>query len=306
MTPDSASGATAGKNPPTLNHLFRSFLAVLCGVLIFTALMSALSELAGIEAPARHGAEKPVEVAVCLAAAMLLTGYGVARIAGRWELLVGAGVGVLMSAGAGRAHLARQGLESSDAQMVSLLFLPPFALLGAWAASQMARSEAEKRAAETLRLPLAIRQRAVVVWFAFLLALGMTATGVWVLSLDEAPLLGWSTILLFGGASLVLGWHGLSNRPQAVFREDGVEFPAFRAVIPWSEIIDAAPSPTHPIAYVRFRVLHPERYLARLSPLQTALSQAGEAEPNIGVVLTGTPYTVEQICRLVRSRLIRG
>ena len=93
-----------------------------------------------------------------------------------------------------------------------------------------------------------------------------------------------------------------NNKPQAVFRDEGIELTAFQAVIPWSEIIEAAPHPFHPIAYVSLRLVDPQKYLAGLSTLQTALSQTGESEPNIGIALTGTPYTTEQIVALVRSR----
>jgi hypothetical protein len=302
MISESGSGAAAGKNPPTVNHALRAFLAFVCGVLIFPALVAAFNRLAGIEAPARHGMEKPGAVVWCLAVAMLLTGYVVARIAGRWGIPVSAALGFLLALGAGRAHLSWQGIESPRAQTVALLLLLPCALLSAWVGSRMARSEARKRAAETLALPLAIRQRAVVIWFAFLLGLGMTAAGVWVLRLGEVPRLGLVAVLFFGGATLLFAWRGITNRPHAILREEGVEFPAFQAMIPWTEIIEAAPHPLHPVAYVRFRIVDPQRYLARLSPLQTALTQTGEAEPNIGLPLTGTPYTVEQICDLVRSR----
>jgi hypothetical protein len=293
---------TRNRRPPTVNDALRAFLAFVCGVLIFPALVAAFNRLAGIEAPARQGLGKPETVVWCLSVAMLLTGYVVARIAGRWGIPVSAALGVLLSLGAGRAHLSWQGIESPIAQAVALLLLLPCALLSAWVGTRMARSEARKRAEETLALPLAIRQRAVVIWFAFLLAFGMTAAGIWILRLGEAPRLGLVAVLFFGGATVLFAWRGISNKPHAIFRDEGVEFPAFQASIPWSEIIEAAPHPLHPVAYVRFRIVDPQRYLARLSPLQTALSQTGEAEPNIGLPLTGTPYTVEQICALVRSR----
>jgi hypothetical protein len=303
MVPANGSPQGSPFGGATVHHLLRSVLALLCGVLLFTALVSAFGRLAGIEAPVRPGGEKPVEAAACLAVAMLLTGYAVARIAGRWGLFMGAGVGVLMAVGAGRASLSWQGIEGPAAQMASLLLLPPFALLGAWAASRMARKDADKRAAETLPLPLAIRQRSVFIWPACLLSLGMAAAGVWVLRIGGPVRVGLSAALFFGGAGLVLAWRGIRNRPHAIFRDEGVELPLFGSVIiPWDEILDAAPHPLHPVAYVRLRVVDPQRYLARLSTLQTALTQAGEMEPNIGIPLTGTPYSVEQICALVRSR----
>lgn len=300
--PTDDAGATARRTPPQLHHILRSFLAVVCGVLIFTALVAIFNRLAGVEVPPRHVPEKLVEAAVCAAVAMLATGYLAARIAGRWEILVGTGVGVLMSIGAGRAQLSWQGLEEPVAQMVSVLCLPPFALLGSWAARQMAQSEARKRAEELLQLPVEIRQLRAFVWLAFFLSVGMTAAAAWAIKLEPGSNLPGIGVLFFGLVSFVLAWQGIHNKPQAVFRDEGVEFTAFHAVIPWSEIIEAAPHPFHPVAYVRLQLVDPQKYLSRLSPLQTAFSQTGESEPNIGIALTGTPYTVEQIVALVRSR----
>jgi hypothetical protein len=298
--PENSSGTAIER--PAVYYLFRSFLAVLVGILLFTALASAFTRLAGVQVPPRPGGEKLLEAALCVAAAMLLTGYGVGRIAGRWELFVGAGVGVLMSVGAGRAHLEWQGLEPAIAPAVALVCFPVFAILGAWVAGRMSRGEARKRAAEILELPLVIRQRAIAVWFVCFLALGMAAAGVWVIKIGDSQRVGWSAALFFGAIGLVMFWRGITRRPQAIIRDEGVELPMFQAVIPWSEILDAAPHPLVPGAVVRLRVVDPQRYLNRLSPLQSAFTQVGEAEPNISIPLSGTPYTLEQICGLIRSR----
>ena len=303
LQPDD-TGMTVGRNPPRLSEILRGVLAFICGALIFPALVSAFNRLAEIEAPARQGMEKPGELVWSLSIAMLLTGFLVARLTGRWGIVVSTVLSVLLAFGAGRAHLHWQGIESPLAEIVGLVLFVPCALLSGFMAHRMARREARKRDEELLTLPLPIRQHAAVVWLAFFLSAGMTAAGVWVLTLEEATLsmLGVLGIVFFGGAALFLGWRGLHNTPLAVFRDEGVELPAFQAVIPWSEIIDAAAPPFHPVAYVRLQLVDPQKYLSRLSALQTALSQTGESEPNIGIALTGTPYTVEQIVALVQSR----
>lgn len=296
----------SGKNPPRLSQILRSFLAFLVGILVFTFLALAFKKIAGVEAPPRPGEEKPVEVIVSLAAAMLLAGYGTARIAGRWEIPLSAALGVLMSLGAGPAYMHWQGIERPLGQMISLLVLVPSAALGGWVSSRMARARIRKRAEEPLQLPLVIRQRTIIVWFAFVLSLGMTAAAAWAMTLEDTPPRIMLGVLFFGATTLFLGWRGLRNSPLAILREDGIEFPASRTVIPWSEIEDAVPHPLHPVEYVRLRVRDPQRYLSRMTPLQRALTQTGEPEPNIGFALTGTPYTSEEIRALIRVRIGKG
>lgn len=290
-------------SPPRLSQVLRAVLAFLIGILIFTACILAFSKAAGIEAPTRAGEEKPAELLLCLAAAIFLAGYLAARIAGIWEVPLAAGLAALLSIGAGPAHLSWQGIESPLSQLVSLLVLVPSSALGGLAARGARRVQQRRRAEMPLALPLVIRQRVALVWLAFFLAAGMTAAAVWVYRTGEAPQVGLSGTLFFGAAALFMGWRGLRPKAQAVLRDEGVELPLLGITIPWSEIVDAGPSPMQPIEYVRFKLRNGEHYVNQLAPLQRALTQTGEREPNFGIPLTGTPYTAEEICALIRTRI---
>lgn len=302
-SPSGGAGATVVRNLPRLDQVLRAAFALLAGVLIYTALAAAFRSIAGIEAPPGPGGKKPVQLLLCLVAAMLLAGYLTARISGRWQLTLSAGLGALMALGAGPADMQWQGIESPFSQLVSLLLLPPSAAIGGWVAGWVAWRQATKRAAAPLQLPIEIRQGAIFTWFGFFLSLGMMAVALWAVRQEGAPPSLWFGIFFFGGASLLLGWRALHPKPQAILSEEGLEITAWRVVIPWSEIEDAVPSWKHPIEYVYFKVCDAERYLERLTPLQRAVTQTGETEPNIGIVLTGTPYRAEEICALVWERI---
>ncbi len=289
-----------------LSQILRAAYALLVGLLLFTLLSAALGRLAGLEVSPREGMEKVGAALLSLIVTALLTGYATARIAGIWQLWLSAALGAFLAISTGASHLTWQGLPYAAALPVSLLALVPAAVAGAWAAGWMARRQSRKLAEEPLSWPIEIRQRSGFLWFAILLCVGMTGAGLWALRFEDTPPRVWEGILVFGAGALFLTWRALFGKPHAILRDEGIELAAFRSLIPWSEIESAAPSPLNPLEAVRLRVRDPQRYLDRLTPLQRALTQTGEREPNFTIGLTGTRFTPETLCDLIRPRLGTG
>jgi hypothetical protein len=190
---------------------------------------------------------------------------------------------------------------------VAILAVVPAAALGGGARGRIG---ARRRAARPpLALPLAIGARPAVAWLGLVLVLTMTAAAAWVVARGPAGAAGIFGMLVFGAGSLVLARAALRPGPHVVLREEGIDDRRLGVVIPWSEVEGASLSRVHPIEYVRFAIRDPGRYLANVPPPSLPLSLLlGGAKPQpkeIGVPATGTPYSGEEICELIRAEVRR-
>src|SRR5438093_3122987 len=107
----------------------------------------------------------------------------------------------------------------------------------------------------------------------FFLALAgacFVAGGVFLLALDKSPegtLVGWKSIVFFGGCTLVFLWQLFDTRPRLIIDDRGVWDQALKVgVVEWHDISDAYVKHMQGNPFVCIALRDPTKYTRRLSP----------------------------------------
>jgi hypothetical protein len=109
-------------------------------------------------------------------------------------------------------------------------------------------------------------------------------------SVKEKQLLGWTTIVFFGGCALVFVWQLIDSRPRIIIDDDGIYDRTLGVGrIPWPEIQDAYVRSISGNDFICLELLDAERYVQRTNPVRRALAGMNSA-------LGFTPITLNISC----------
>ena len=121
-----------------------------------------------------------------------------------------------------------------------------------------------------------------------LAALAFVATGALLLRSDEAPaVVGWSSIVFFGGCALIGVWQLVDRRPRIVVDDRGILDRTLRVgVIEWADIEHLHLSGD----FVCLELRDPAKYTCRLSPVFRRLAALNRSLdfPELSINLIGT------------------
>lgn len=128
--------------------------------------------------------------------------------------------------------------------------------------------------------PLKIQASRLKLVLLLLVSLGFVAGGVFIL-IKGSPgdaWIGWSTILFFGLGIPIFIYQLLDTRPRLEFNDEGVHDRTLGVgMIPWREIRDARLHSVQGTSFICLELYDPEPWLARLSPVKRAMTQANNA-----------------------------
>src|SRR5881397_2362895 len=147
----------------------------------------------------------------------------------------------------------------------------------------------------------------------FVLALAgacFVAGGVFLLAVDKSPegtLVGWMSIVFFGGCTLVFVWQLFDTRPRLIIDDRGVWDRALKVgVVEWHDISDAYVKHIQGNPFVCIALRDPTKYTRRLSPLLRRMASLNRALgfTELSLNLTGTDLDAEQIRELIVKEMV--
>ncbi len=147
----------------------------------------------------------------------------------------------------------------------------------------------------------------------FVLALAgacFVAGGVFLLAVDKSPegtLVGWMSIVFFGGCTLVFLWQLFDTRPRLIIDDRGVWDRTLKVgVVEWHDISDAYVKHIQGNPFVCIALRDPTKYTRRLSPLLRRMASLNRALgfTELSLNLTGTDLDAEQIRELIVKEMV--
>lgn len=144
-------------------------------------------------------------------------------------------------------------------------------------------------------------------WIVFLIVgLTFVATGILLLFQTGSGLVPWTTIIFFGGCSVMFLWQLFDNRPRITISEHGIDDRFLKTgCIEWSDIERIRLWRQQGNAFIALELRDESKYIDRLSPLmQRAVALNRKLGfPSLSLNLAGTDAVPEQVETLLQREL---